>query len=110
LLKYIYMPRRSTQDEELNSLGFVTSLMRRNIVIGFIAIILIAWSVDHRSQENDKNTYLKLNKDLNDRLDAEKKSHYEDLREEIRIRRVFQERQEKFDRDRIYINRSIKHR
>lgn len=104
------MPRKTVQDEELNSLGFVTSLMRRNIVVGFIAIILCAWYIDHKALQADKDNYLKLNKDLSDKLDRETESHYRDLKDEIRIRRMFQERQEKFDRDKEYIKKKIKNR
>lgn len=96
------------QNENLTTLGFVTSQMRRSLVIAFIVIILGAWYFDHKSLEQDKLNCGDNLKEAERKYDEAIKSHLEDLKAENEYRKQLEERQAIIEQSRKQILREIK--
>lgn len=71
------------QNENLNTLGFTTSLLRRNLVVGFIIVIILAWYFTYSELQKDKdNLFEKISK-LENRNAELMEQHIKSLQDEI---------------------------
>ena len=95
------------QNENLNTLGFVTSQLRRNLVIGFIIIILIVWYIDRSSLEKDKESYKEMLLDVKQKYDTAVKEHLETLKQENEYRKELEQRQLDIETKQKKISREI---
>ena len=95
--KYTQMNSNSEQNEGLNTLGFVTSQLRRSLVIGVIAIILGAWYFSNESLTKDKENCYTENDLLRKKLYEEVADHMADLKRESEYRKDIERRQLELD-------------
>lgn len=102
------MDNKTEQNESLNSLGFITSQLRRSLVIGFIAIILGAWYFDHESLSGDKINCAEINKELTEKLYKEVAEHMSDLKLETEYRKRIEEKQMELEFQKRGVERQIK--
>jgi septal ring factor EnvC (AmiA/AmiB activator) len=78
----------NNQNESLNTLGFITSQMRRNLVIGFFTILLVAIFALWQGRESDSDKCANKEEQLRieiialqSKLQQSQEAHFNDLKE-----------------------------
>lgn len=96
------------QNDNLNTLGFITAELRRNLVVGFITILLIAWFFDHNRLQADKLDLANKINDLEVRIDEITEKHIKSLQDEIQKRDELLNRVKKNEAENNKMEKEIK--